>query len=273
MTRLEHHAQHHVQDDAKISALQKALMYASTCVLFALIALLCLLPVGCDKPSNPSTGEPATSTGNHPTEATTKGMADFTATIPQQPPLEFPDELRAEEPAVNALLTKAMQLCTSGDYEAFREIWSARETPIPEAKFRHMREAVTRITIGALERAALKRTDENGNVVPEIVYVAYARMGLDVDRLPPRAAEKYKNTAKYQNNDQDRKAENNDLAETSRPPEREAVLMLVKEFDEWRLAHAPDKMRKWLKQKVRPTTPKDNTDQSTAGETNGETNG
>ncbi|MGB0717582.1 MAG: hypothetical protein ACPGXK_17015 [Phycisphaerae bacterium] len=193
----------------------------TTCKMMACpILAMCLLLAACEKQTEQP--QPTTVTSSDPTPAV------------EQPPLEFPDELQAEEPEVNAILTKAMTLCTTGDYEAFREIWSARETPLSEAKFRHMREAVTQISIGALEKAAIKRTDEKGMVVPEIVYVAYARMGLDVDRLPPRAAEKYKDP------------------ETGLAPEREAVLMLVREFDEWRLAHAPDEMRRWLKNKVNP---------------------
>ncbi|MHC5110327.1 MAG: hypothetical protein ACYTHJ_10665 [Planctomycetota bacterium] len=187
---------------------------------------LLLIPLwysGCKRNDSSSAADDATADGD------TGGATQIEEPSAQ---LVFPESLKVEDQTVNQVLTEAMTLCTSGDYESFRSIWSAAETPMSEDRFEQMRLALSEIRILALEKAVLRRNDESGGKTVQDVYVAFAEMQLDTEQLTqryPGAQGTGKNRIE---------------------PQREAVLMLVQEFGTWRLAHAPDQMRTWLKSQV-----------------------
>jgi len=159
--------------------------------------------------------------------------------------LIFPKSLRVEEAPVNALLEKAMRLCSEGDYENFRMIWTARQEPISRGEFLKGWAAMQQIRIRALERVALATpiggqadADAGREAAPEIVYVAYAEMTLDPKQL---------GRAKHRPG-----AGSSDATADAR---REAVLMIVKELGDWRLAQAPKSMRSWVRKKLAAAPP------------------
>lgn len=143
---------------------------------------------------------------------------------PPEPPtpksvLVFPEALKVADDSVNRALHHAMTVSMSGDYDAFRLLWTAREDPLPRDEFEKGFGAVEEIRIEALEKVMLAGGAQNTG--GEAVYAAYATIRLDP-------------------------AENLGQSE----PERQVVLMLVHEHDNWRLARAPKTMRAWLKEKV-----------------------
>ncbi|MFQ5461749.1 MAG: hypothetical protein ACE5E5_03885 [Phycisphaerae bacterium] len=157
--------------------------------------------------------------------------------------LVFPKSLRVKEAPVNALLEKAMRLCSEGDYENFRMIWTARQEPISRGEFQKGWAAMKEIRIRALERVALAspiggQADAGSDAAPEIVYVAYAEMTLDPTLLEQTAHRQSAGTS-------DAKAD----------ARREAVLMIVKELGDWRLAQAPKSMRSWVRKKLAAAPP------------------
>jgi len=133
----------------------------------------------------------------------------------------FPEELHVADKAVNEFLREAMTISTSGDYNAFRLLWSAREEPMPRDEFEHGWSAVQEIRIRAFEKAHLAAGPSSNGDDPEAVYAFYAEVRLDPTHLVGQ-----------------------------RKPERQIILMLVREHDQWRLARAPQSMRTWLKEKV-----------------------
>jgi len=203
---------------------------SSDCRLAATLVLLCagcaLLP-GCEEQQDK---------GAKPVESEPVSEAKRTALI-------FPESLRVEEAPVNALLERAMRLCSEGDYERFRLIWTARQEPISRGEFQKGWAAMQEIRIRALERVALAtpiggETEGRRDSDREIVYVAYAEMTLDPELLGPAARRRDPNTGS---------------AEAD--ARREAVLMIVKELGDWRLAQAPKSMRSWVRKKFRSTPP------------------
>ncbi len=151
--------------------------------------------------------------------------------------LVFPNTLEAEDASVNAFVRQAMNTCASRDYDAFRLLWSAREDPMSREEFEESWNAVRDIRVRALERArvaagdsaASGRESANPNRAasePQLVYVIHAEVALD----PAHPA-------------------------AQRSPEREVVLMLVREHDRWRLARAPKPMRAWIRKKAEESGP------------------
>ena len=135
--------------------------------------------------------------------------------------LVFPDELRVDDASVNDFLRQAMTVCTTGDYEAFRLLWSARQDPLPRDEFEKGWQAVLEIKIRALEEIILAPDDGADPSEGQTVYVTCADVRLDPKRLT-----------------------------REQEPERQVILMLAQEHDEWRLAKAPEQVRAWLKEKV-----------------------
>lgn len=140
--------------------------------------------------------------------------------------LVFPKELHVSDAAVNAFVTTALTTSASGDYESFRLLWSARETPLPRAEFDEGWQAVDAIEVRALEEVTLDADPGAGRAAPESVYALLADVTLNPNH---RAAQK--------------------------EPTRHVVLMLTHENNQWRLAKAPKPMREWIKKKRElPTT-------------------
>ncbi len=128
---------------------------------------------------------------------------DQAAAPPAPPPeaelLDFPMDLRAEDPAVNAFITRVIETCAAGDYEAFRLLWSAHDDPFPRDQFYQAWRLVRQVKILALRAFREAKTKEP-------VYVAQARVELDtsVDE-----------------------------------PVRTVIIMLTKEDGQWRLTQPP----------------------------------
>lgn len=140
--------------------------------------------------------------------------------------LVFPDELRVADESVNSFMTRAMETCAAGDYNAFRLLWSAREEPLTAREFEEGWEAVREIRVRALERVLLAPEPDHAEARPEVVYAAWAAVEFD----PAHRAGQVE-------------------------ARREVILMLVREHDEWRLARAPQAMRVWMRDHPPGTTP------------------
>ena len=135
----------------------------------------------------------------------------------------FPDELRVSDDSVNAFVEKAMRLCAAGDYEAFRLLWSDRSDPLPRDEFEQGWRAVEAIRIRALDPVILQsdhgasRNDDPN----ERAFVVLAEVVFDPSQPAGR-----------------------------REPQREIVLILAREHDEWRFSRAPKEVREWIKDHV-----------------------
>jgi len=143
--------------------------------------------------------------------------------------LVFPDALKVDDPSVNVFVDRVIQACGGGEYEALRLLWSARDEPLPREEYEEGWHAILRIEILALEKAILERDSGTDDGERELVYAMAMRVALD----PAHRAAKDE-------------------------PERDAVLMLVREHDEWKVSRAPKKLRTWIKARIadRGTTPK-----------------
>ena len=126
--------------------------------------------------------------------------------------VDFPAELRAADPSVNDFLYEAFQTCASGDYEAFRLLWSVREDPISEQEFIRGWQTDPRVSIKDLKKM---RTPEGATV-----YAVRALVEFD----PGAVLE----------------------------PDRDIVLLLVKENEKWRVAGAPRSLTKAMKDDAQP---------------------
>ena len=126
--------------------------------------------------------------------------------------VDFPAELRAADPSVNDFLCEAFQTCASRDYEAFRLLWSVREDPISEQEFIRGWQTDPRVSIKDLKKM---RTPEGATV-----YAVRALVEFD----PGTVLE----------------------------PNRDIVLLLVKENGKWRVAGAPRSLTKAMKSDAQP---------------------
>ncbi len=131
--------------------------------------------------------------------------------------LIFPETLRVADESVNIFVRTALSQCASGNYEAFRALWSAKQDPISRAEFDEGWQAVHRIEVRGLQKVLL--ASDQDAAASEPVFVLLVEVALD----PAQRAGK-------------------------RAPLREIVMMLVREYDQWRLASAPKAMREWIKQ-------------------------
>lgn len=156
-------------------------------------------------------------------EKTNSVAASSTDAVKSKQPnlLLFPDELHVAELTVNEFVTKAMTTCAAGEYEAFRLLWSARETPLPREEFEQGWQAVQNIQVRALEKVMLDADPNAGRAEPETVYALLAEVSLDPMQKVGQ-----------------------------KEPQRHVVLMLTREHEQWRLAQAPKPMREWVKNKI-----------------------
>jgi hypothetical protein len=135
--------------------------------------------------------------------------------------LVFPAELRVDDPAVNEFVEHAMAVCAGGDYERFRLLWSAKDDPLPREEYEQGWQAVQRIEIRALERVIVATGSGHDPTGGDNAYVLFAEVNLD----PNHRAAKHE-------------------------PRRDAVMLLIQEQGEWRLAHAPKGLRAWIKEQA-----------------------
>ena len=80
---------------------------------------------------------------------------------------------------------------------------------------------IQRIEIQALERILLARSSGGDDEEPELVYALAMHVMLD----PTHRAAK-------------------------REPERDVILLLIREYDEWRISQAPKRVRTWLQEHI-----------------------
>ncbi|UCE58541.1 MAG: hypothetical protein JSU63_13985 [Phycisphaerales bacterium] len=140
---------------------------------------------------------------------------------PQVDLLVFPDELYVDDASVNDFVTRAMDACATGEYEAFRLLWTARQDPLPRDEFEKGWQAVERIHIRALEQVALASDAAGGDSETRVGYAIFAQVQLDPTRLRGQT-----------------------------DAHRDVVLAIVQEHGDWRLARAPKAMREWIMEKV-----------------------
>ncbi|GJM25466.1 MAG: hypothetical protein DHS20C16_18810 [Phycisphaerae bacterium] len=128
----------------------------------------------------------------------------------EQPPKElvsFPPDFTCDDPDVPEFLKSAVKACVDQDYQLFRSMWSAKEEPISEKEFIRAWRANPRFALNEMRRM---KTPEG-----EIVYAVRAHVSLDPNEVPE--------------------------------PERDVVLLIVNESDQWRLRKAPKKLAKLMK--------------------------
>ncbi|MCB9850901.1 MAG: hypothetical protein H6817_09385 [Phycisphaerales bacterium] len=142
----------------------------------------------------------------------------------------FPESLKTDDPTVNAFIERAIKVSMAEDYESFRLLWSALEQPLGEQEFRLGFRAARKITILDVEK---RRTRDD-----EIVYLVHCLIELDPNRIP----------------------------ETRRDvkPQRDVVLLLRKEGEQWRIATPPRREARALKAQF---AKRHNTDADTNGTT------
>ncbi len=132
--------------------------------------------------------------------------------------------MHVDDQTLNQFVTEAMQTCITGEYDAFRLLWSAREEPMARGDFDKGWKAIEEIRVLALEKVRLAPEKDQISQTPELVYALYAKVNLNADLISPQ-----------------------------QKPERDAISMIVHEQGKWRMAKAPKKMRHWLKTLVAPT--------------------
>ncbi len=137
--------------------------------------------------------------------------------------LDFPHELHTADQSVNTFVSRAMAVCASGDYDAFRLLWSVRYDPLPRDEFELGWQAVEAIRVRALEQVLLQTgvTQGGNDDQGETAYVVLADVVFDPNHPAGR-----------------------------RESQRRVVLMMTREQDQWRLARAPEPVRAWIKERA-----------------------
>jgi len=181
-------------------------------IVGCLVCLLIVPPLACRRQPSPE-------------ESSAAGAGSERAKLVES--LVFPDEMRVSDASINEFVTKAMTVCATGDYEAFRLLWSAREDPLPRSDFEQGWHAVRGIEVRALQKAMLEADPSVGRENKERVYVLLVDVTFDPAQKPGQ-----------------------------NEPLRHVVLMVVSENDDWRLAKAPKAMREWVKNKVTTADPR-----------------
>lgn len=141
--------------------------------------------------------------------------------VREEPRLQFPEDLNAKDPSVNDFVTHAMLTATSGDYDAFRLLWSAREEPMAREEFLQGWDAVRQVRVRALEKIVIAQENATENSPQADMYAVFVEVSLD----PEHRAAKDK-------------------------PQREAILVMVREQNRWALLRAPKEVRNWLRSHV-----------------------
>lgn len=152
--------------------------------------------------------------------------SENTNSTPQQPmraepKLHFPADLNAEDDSVNEFVTHSMLVATAGDYDAFRLLWSAREEPMPREEFLQGWDAVRQVRVRALEKIVIAQENAADDMPKTDMYAVFVEVSLD----PAHRAAKDK-------------------------PQREAILVMVREQNRWALLRAPKEVRNWLRSQV-----------------------
>jgi len=113
--------------------------------------------------------------------------------------VDFPADMQPDDPSVTAFIRNVIDTCVTGDYDAFRLLWSAREDPYPRDAFERGWRAVQRVTFVHVKK--FRRRAE-----ADIAYGVHAHVELDDSVSEPR---------------------------------REVVFLIIHEAGQWRLARPP----------------------------------
>jgi len=137
--------------------------------------------------------------------------------------VSFPSELQVDDSAVNGFVQVTLAKCITGQYEALRSVWTARESPISREEFEKGWHAAKEIRVRALEKVkiAVDETKADSAEPPQKAYALVVDLSLDPEQQIGQ-----------------------------RKPERQVVLLLTRESENWRLARAPKNMREWVKKKL-----------------------
>lgn len=91
--------------------------------------------------------------------------------------IEFPADVRVADASVNDFVHKVLSTCQSGDYDAFRLLWSASEEPFPRTRYERAWKSFRRARVLALTEM---RTPDL-----QPVYVVHATVDLDASVPDP----------------------------------------------------------------------------------------
>jgi len=172
----------------------------------AIAAVILNMPMGCERSQRGLDGVKATPSASP---------------VGVQSQVEFPASLRVDDESVNKAIDRAIEACFSGDYEAFRLLWSIRQNPpFTEQEFRIALKGGAKVTVNRLQKF---RTPER-----EVIYAVAGRVELFQPDIPN--------------------------------PVRDVILLLVKESGQWRLAIAPGYVRKALENMDRSKNADDEAD-------------
>lgn len=123
--------------------------------------------------------------------------------------LVFPQALAADDRTVNQLVRDAMMSCLDDDYDNFRALWSATEQPIKRAQFERHWQPVRRIFIRKIQPMRHAESER-------LLYYVHAGFEFGVG---------------------------------ARRSQGDAVFLIVRENDTWRLARAPKSLTTQVRQK------------------------
>lgn len=140
------------------------------------------------------------------------------------PLLDFPQALHVADPSVNDFIRSAMTTAAAGRYDDFRLLWSAREEPLSREEYHQGWEAVRHVRLRALEKIVIAPDVAPADGPAPDMYAAYVEVTLD----PRHRAAREK-------------------------PQREAILVMVREQDRWTLMRAPKSVRDWLRGQIAGT--------------------
>ena len=145
---------------------------------------------------------------------------------PEPQVLIFPSELHADDESVNDFICQVIDVCASGDYDAFRLLWSIREDPFPQDQFERAWQSVQRVTVTGLRR--VQRSADRSTL-----YAVRAVVELDPDVREPR---------------------------------RDVTILLIEENGQWRMTTPPKDLPADLFESRSPTTqPQGESDAAGAG--------
>jgi len=131
-----------------------------------------------------------------------------------QTEITFAPRTRVADETVNEFVERALRVTTGRDYEEFRLLWSATDEPFARKQFdAGWDSGVRRIVIDVLQKMRDPRSDE-------VFYGMHAHAVLEPGRFNVSADE----------------------------AERDVVLVVRRENGQWRLAHAPDEVRRVVRE-------------------------
>jgi hypothetical protein len=120
-----------------------------------------------------------------------------------KPETVFPAPLRQEDASLNKFIEQVLDVCSRGDYDAYRQLFGTAYPPTPEAQFRKVWPGVKRAEIIRIEA----RKDDKGG---DPRYFVLARVQVQTAARGPEA--------------------------------RSVPVMVFKEGGEWRVGQAPKKV-------------------------------